>query len=123
MIHAHRGDISGLVGAIYDCAHDRGRWPDALRQICKAPDCVAGELCVLNLDTGECGFAVAWGGPPETTRMFLEPSQGRSGDWQSQALIARPAGTDLDEPFVLRRLPHAEALKDSGCFRPDCAVE
>jgi hypothetical protein len=41
MIHAHRGDVSGLVGAIYDCAHDCGRWPDALRQICKAPIAVA----------------------------------------------------------------------------------
>jgi hypothetical protein len=44
MIHAHRGDISGLVGAIYDCAYNRERWPDTLRQICQALDCVAGVL-------------------------------------------------------------------------------
>jgi hypothetical protein len=26
--------IGGLIGAIYDCAIEADRWPDALRQLC-----------------------------------------------------------------------------------------
>jgi hypothetical protein len=45
----------------------------------------------------------------------------------SMILGSRSAGTDPDEPFVLRRLPHADALMHSDCFRSwtdglDCAV-
>jgi hypothetical protein len=58
MIHAHRGDISGLVGAIYDCAYNRERWPDTLRQICQALDCVAGVLS----DLAPSGRSADWDG-------------------------------------------------------------
>ncbi|MGG5820056.1 helix-turn-helix transcriptional regulator [Falsiroseomonas sp. HW251] len=109
--------FSALIGAIYDCAMAPERWPDALRQVCEALDCVASQLYLLDLETGRHSFATGWGEPPEATRLLVERYQGPSSDWQRQALAARPADADPDEPFVLRRLPHAEELVRSDFFR------
>jgi DNA-binding CsgD family transcriptional regulator len=110
-------DVSDLIGRIYDCAVAPDHWPDALRRVCEALDCVASQLYLLDLDTGRHSFATGWGEPPEATRLLVERYQGPSSDWQRQALATRPADADPDEPFVLRRLPHAAELVESDFFK------
>jgi DNA-binding CsgD family transcriptional regulator/PAS domain-containing protein len=117
MAHTPADRLSDLIGAIYDCAVAPDRWPDALRQLCEALDGVASQLYLLDLETGHHSFATGWGEPPEATRALVERYQGPSSDWQRQALAARPADADPDEPFVLRRLPHAAELVESDFFK------
>lgn len=109
--------LSAIIGAIYDCALEPARWPETLRQICQALDCVASQLYVIDLDTGRHSFATGWGEAPEATRLLVERYQGPSADWQRQALAARGPDADPDEPFVLRRLANAAEIVNSAFFK------
>src|SRR5260370_40997778 len=52
--------FSHTVGAIYDCALDPARWPEAIREICSATGCCAGVLAVADLQTGAARFQQHW---------------------------------------------------------------
>jgi DNA-binding CsgD family transcriptional regulator/PAS domain-containing protein len=109
--------LTSMIGAIYDCAIEPARWPDTLRQVCEALDCVASQLYVINLDTNEHSFATGWGEDPAMTQLLVDRYQGPSSDWQREALAARQPDADPDEPFVLRRLPNADIVTNSEFFR------
>ena len=92
--------FSDLVAAIYDCALDADLWPNAMQQVCRALDCVASQLYVVDFATGTHDFARGWGEPPEATRELRERYGTESAAMQRAVLLRRNAD---DEPFVMRR--------------------
>ena len=57
-------ELSRLIGLIYDCALDRDRWPDALRELRLALDFQNASLSLLTLPTGETPLNVMSGVEP-----------------------------------------------------------
>ena len=92
--------ISELIAAIYDCALDPDLWPGAMERVCRAIDCVASQLYVVDFESGRHDFARGWGEPPEATRELRERYGAESAAMQRAVLLRRNAD---DEPFVMRR--------------------
>lgn len=96
--------LSAIIGAIYDCALEPARWPDAMRLICEALDCVTGRLFVADMATQSLRFGSAWNEPPGA----VEVLGGRFGGEVTKAMQAAftdPGAADPDMPFVLSRSP------------------
>uniref|UniRef100_UPI0022EA3B8C hypothetical protein n=1 Tax=Falsiroseomonas oryzae TaxID=2766473 RepID=UPI0022EA3B8C len=95
--------FSAIVGAIYDCALSPERWPDALRQVCEALECVTGRLFVADLTAGQLRFGSAWNEPPGAVEVLGGRFSGEVTAAMDAALGA--PGHDPDTPFVLSRSP------------------
>jgi DNA-binding CsgD family transcriptional regulator len=63
-------EYSDLLGAIYDCVLEPGRWPAALEQIGRRMDACAGQV----MSRGENGhdFAATWGMSDAEQRLYVE---------------------------------------------------
>src|SRR5260370_42132165 len=88
--------FSHTVGSIYDCALDPARWPDAIREICSATNCIAGVITVTNLESGACRLQQHWNyGPGWLERMVLYSPELAGLMRGVPDLHTRP----LDQPF------------------------
>ena len=94
-------ELSALIGAIYDCALDRERWPDALHRIRTALDFASSVMSLIAYPSGRLLLNVSSG---------LEPHwQAKANDYGADAIDAW-GGHDsilalpVDRPHVLSRL-------------------
>ncbi|CAH2602780.1 Helix-turn-helix transcriptional regulator [Rhodovastum atsumiense] len=95
--------ISDLIGGIYDCALDPDTWPEAMRRICEALDCIMGRLMVVDLRRGALRFGRAWNEPPGVAEIIASTYR---GDVVAAVGAAMGDAThDPDEPYVLSRKP------------------
>lgn len=53
--------MSDLIGMIYDCAIEPGRWPQTLAEICRTLNCISGGMLLLDLEQSRHRFAYTWG--------------------------------------------------------------
>lgn len=93
--------LSHLIGAIYDCALDPGRWPGVLAELREALGFAQGVMNVIGLPSGNLllnvpsGIAPAW--------LAVMPSYGADvvEQWGGPAAFQ---AFPLDEPLVLSRV-------------------
>src|SRR5215470_9828591 len=93
-------EFSQLVGSIYDCALDPTRWPETVRSICDAVDCVRGIVHVVDMTTGGLRLQAHWNGTPE-----WHEAASRYGPEITDILSRVPDlySRPLDEPFSVTR--------------------
>lgn len=107
--------LSALIGAIYDCAMAPERWPDAIRLVCEALDCVTGRLFVADLAAQRLRFGSSWNEPAGAAEV-LGSRFGAEVTAAMQAAVGAP-GHDPDMPFVLSRSPGGLDFLDSQVTR------
>jgi DNA-binding CsgD family transcriptional regulator/PAS domain-containing protein len=104
--------FSQTVGAIYDCALDPARWPEAIREVCAATSCMAGVISVNDLLTGATRLQQHWNyAPGWVERIPLYGPEIIEAMHRVPDLHTRP----LDEPFVGTR--DLAVLLDSKYYR------
>lgn len=108
-------ELSGLIGAIHDCALDPARWQETLGQICSALDCVAGQLYLVARGTDRPRFAASFNEPPEATRLLLERFGPEAAEFNR--LSVQGWSGQADEPVVLSRSLHAQTLFQSRFYQ------
>src|SRR5262249_11731293 len=92
--------FSHAVECIYDCALDPARWPEAIREVCAAANCIAGVIAVIDLRTGAYRLQQHWGYGPGWLERMVQYGPEIAELWSSiPGLDARP----LDEPVVVTR--------------------
>jgi hypothetical protein len=107
-------EFSGVVGSIYDCALDPGRWPNAIREVCEATSSFAGVIGVSDLATGanrlqqHWNFDAAW-----LERMVLHGPEIAAMLSSIPDLHTRA----LDEPMVARRDVDPDVWRASSYYR------
>jgi DNA-binding CsgD family transcriptional regulator len=93
--------FSNIVGTIYDCALDPTRWPDAIREVCRASNFFAGAIDVTELSSGSSHLHQYWNFDPVWLERLM-PDYGAdiAEIWTSiPNLMTRP----LDEPLCVTR--------------------
>lgn len=58
-------ELSRVIGLIYDCAIDPGRWETAIQAMCQLIDSRHGGITILNPQDRQIRFAALWSGDPE----------------------------------------------------------
>ena len=71
--------LSDLIGLIYDCAVEPGRWPDTLAEICRAMNCMSGNILLVDLEHSRHKFAHSWGLSPDWTKRYFDFSDDLTG--------------------------------------------
>jgi len=92
--------FSEAVGLIYDCALDPARWPEAIREVCEATNCIAGAIAINDLTTGAGLLQQYWNFDQHwLDRMVLY------GPEVAEMLASVPDlhTRSIDEPFVALR--------------------
>lgn len=98
--------FSKLIGSIYDCALDPGRWEATLNQICRAFAFDSSALNVLHLDAGS-SYQVVVGMDPEWIRLAKECHDDVVAGWGGpERLMSYP----LDEPVIASRVASPDIL-------------
>jgi hypothetical protein len=49
--------VSNLIGMIYDCAIEPGRWRQTLMEICWSIECVSGAMLLIDFEHSQHKFA------------------------------------------------------------------
>ena len=96
------GQLSGLIGAIYDCALDPTLWPDTIATIGAATDCFAGVIAVTDLERSELRLMQYWNYDPVVLSRAAQYTDEITGFWDKFSF-------PLDEPFSTRRQIPANA--------------
>ena len=99
-------DVSELIGQIYDCAIDPGRWPAMLARLCDEQRFANAMLTVWTVPTGTTILNVTSGIEPTFKESLRDFGQDIVDQWGGPERInAYPVG----EPIVLSRVrPRAE---------------
>src|SRR5215475_3846757 len=71
--------LSQLIGMIYDCAIDSGRWPATLAEICQSIGCMSGFLLLVDLEHSSHKFAYSWGLSPDWKERYSAYSDQLTG--------------------------------------------
>jgi PAS domain-containing protein len=66
--------LSNLIGKIYDCAIDPGRWRQTLMEICRSIECVSGAMLLIDLEHSQHKFAYTCGLSTEWERRYFDYS-------------------------------------------------
>jgi DNA-binding CsgD family transcriptional regulator len=100
-------ELSVVVGTIYDCALDPKRWPDAIREVCRVSDCIAGTIDVSDLSTSSLRLHQYWNFDPQWLDHALRYYGAEVAEfWAGMPnLMTRP----LDHPLSVMR-EHAERM-------------
>ena len=101
--------LSTVVGAIYDCAIDPERWPDAMGEICTDLRCMLSNLLLFDLDRSHVRFLKGWNN--NDVDVVLQDK----AYVEDMMFLMRPfpiATLPIDEPIMMsRRFADAETLK------------
>ncbi len=90
--------LSDLIGAIYDCAVDPGRWPATLTDFRHALDFKSAIMAVMSLPTGETLLSVIDGVDPPWVERTLNYGPEVIDQWGG---AEKMQSLPLDEPAVL----------------------
>jgi DNA-binding CsgD family transcriptional regulator/PAS domain-containing protein len=93
--------MSDLIGMIYDCAIEPGRWPQTLAEICRTLNCVSGGILLLDLDQSRHRFAYTWGLSSDWANRPFDFSDTLTGFYRRA--FSREICAD-GEPLLLSRL-------------------
>jgi len=101
--------FSNIVGTIYDCALDPALWPDAIREVCRASNFVAGVIEVSVLSSRSARLQQYWNYDPVWIERIAEYAEDAAEIWANiPNLMTRP----LDEPMtVAREVPQFTSTK------------
>lgn len=92
--------ISNLIGSIYDCALDAGRWPDTLTELRAALGFCAATLSVHEIPSGDVRLCAASGITPEWQQRLSDTGPEIVDVWGGWK---RLLGLELDEVHLLSR--------------------
>ena len=94
-------ELSALIGAIYDCALDRERWPNALDRVRTALDFANAVITLISHPSGVLLLNVSSGVEPYWQAKTIEYGAEAIEVWGGlEAILALP----VDRPAVLSRL-------------------
>jgi DNA-binding CsgD family transcriptional regulator/PAS domain-containing protein len=94
--------LSTLIGRIYDCAIDPGRWPATMEAICGGCGMHQATLMTVDLDSERIRFLAAWNVEHRYQQMITNGFQAMATDLYRQSLAA---DGDIDLPRTLSRHP------------------
>jgi DNA-binding CsgD family transcriptional regulator len=94
-------ELSDVVGTIYDCALDPAVWPDAIREVCRVANFIAGLIDVTDLSSRSIRLQQYWNYDRAWIEFAIRDCAEESvRTWSNvRNLMARP----LDEPLCLTR--------------------
>jgi DNA-binding CsgD family transcriptional regulator len=93
-------ELSGLIGAIYDCALDPGRWPETLGHIYRAVGCVSASLTVQEIPSGRVLLTVTEGIPSPYRETINNYGPNIIAMWGG---LEKYVTFPMDQPAVLSR--------------------
>ncbi len=106
-------ELSVLIGAIYDCAVDRARWPETLAQIHEALDFANSIMSVIAQPSGKVLLNVASGVDPVWQAKANDYGPETVEVWGGlEAMLAFP----IDQPVVLSWLRNPAEWADNRFF-------
>ena len=107
--------FSDLVGAIYDCVLDPGRWQDVMRRIGEATNCHSSSLTVSDLDAPKTMIFKFNGVEPEW-RALYKPEYSFDAVNFFRMCLAQPS-FDPDVPLVATHIMPPEMHENMAVFR------
>jgi DNA-binding CsgD family transcriptional regulator/PAS domain-containing protein len=93
--------LSDLIGAIYDCAIDPGRWPATMELICRETGFVASTILVADLRSGAQRHVAEWNTSPHFQELISHKLAPYTAELFKLGLSMRAS---IDEPMILSRL-------------------
>jgi hypothetical protein len=106
--------ISDLIGGIYDCVLDPGRWSVALAAICQEFDFASSILGILRLPAGAHPFQASVGVEPQWLARIGEYGPDLIAIWGG---IERVQQYPLDEPILTSEAVGRAAMRENRYFR------
>jgi DNA-binding CsgD family transcriptional regulator len=107
-------EFSSVIGAIYDCALDPGRWPNAIREVCEATSSLAGVIGVSDLTTGASRLQQHWNFDTAWLDRMVHHGPEIAAMLASVPNLHTRA---LDDPVVARRDFNPEVWQTSSYYR------
>lgn len=74
--------LSDLIGMIYDCAIEPGKWTETIAEVCTTLDCLSGLIVLIDLHRSRHRLAYAWGMNPGWEQSLLKHGDIVSGFYQ-----------------------------------------
>lgn len=116
--------LSELIGAIYDCALDPGRWEATLAEVAATFDCAVVSLTLNDLHGNRFLINKAAGWEPELLRLKSERHVAEINARLTEWLVLQPS---IDEMFVASAHLTPEYIQESlyveECLKPQGIVD
>jgi DNA-binding CsgD family transcriptional regulator len=106
--------LSNLIGKIYDCALDPGRWPETLTLIHRELGFASASLTWMELPSGRPLLNVIVGVEPEWSRALPQYAADMTAQWGGQEALGQ---LDLAEPQVLSWVSPEHVWKGTRYYR------
>ena len=108
LIAPHR--FSNVVGAIYDCAIDPERWPEALHAICDDLRCMLGGISLFDLQRSQIRCLKIWNMDARQVEQILQNKEYREDlmfHYRQWPIDTQP----IDEPMAFSRVVDVKTSK------------